>query len=331
MSRMVDRFSRSLSYLRLSVTDRCDMRCLYCMPESGEPHEVRPEVLTFEETHRLVRILCRLGITQVRITGGEPLIRRDLPVLIGMLSGDGEIGGRTDLSLTTNASRLAPLASDLKAAGLNRINISLDSLDPDKFHRITRGGRLSEVLAGIDQVLQVGLTPVKLNTVVLRGINDDELPDLVEFAISKGVTHRFLEVMPLGSVGIENRDRFVSAAEIRRIIERRYPLISLPFQDGSTAQDFQITGTTARIGIVSPVSERFCSTCNRLRLSARGRLQLCLAYEDGVDLKSPMRLGCSDAELSGLILETAYRKPAGNHFAEDPEPVFQIAMSGIGG
>jgi cyclic pyranopterin phosphate synthase len=334
MSRLVDRFSRSLTYLRLSVTDRCDMRCLYCMPESGEPHEARPEVLTFEETHRLVRILCRLGITQIRITGGEPLVRRDLPVLIRMFSEDGEIGGRTDLSLTTNASRLARhggLASDLKAAGLNRINISLDSLDPDKFHRITRGGRLSEVLAGIDRALQVGLAPVKLNTVVLRGINDDELPDLVEFAVSKGVTHRFLEVMPLGSVGIENRDRFVSAAEIRRIIERRYPLISLPFQDGSTAQDFQIAGTTVRIGIVSPVSERFCSTCNRLRLSARGRLQLCLAHEDGVDLKSPMRLGWSDAELSDLILETAYRKPAGNHFAENPEPVYQIAMSGIGG
>ena len=331
MSRLVDRFSRSLSYLRLSVTDRCDMRCLYCMPESGEPHEVRPEVLTFEEIHRLVRILCRLGITQIRITGGEPLIRRDLPALIEMLSGDEEISGRTDLSLTTNASRLAPLALDLKAAGLNRINISLDSLDPDKFNRITRGGRLSEVLAGIDRALQVGLSPVKLNTVVLRGINDDELPDLVEFAIFKGVTHRFLEVMPLGSVGIENRDRFVSAAEIRRIIERRYSLVSLPFQDGSTAQDFQIAGTTARIGIVSPVSERFCSTCNRLRLSARGRLQLCLAYEDGVDLKGPMRRGWSDAELSDLILATAYRKPAGNHFAEDPEPVFQIAMSGIGG
>jgi len=331
MSRLVDQFSRSLSYLRLSVTDRCDMRCLYCMPETGEAHEARPEVLTFEEIRRLVRILCRLGITQVRITGGEPLVRRDLPVLIGMLSEDGEIGGRTDLSLTTNASRLAPLASDLKAAGLNRINISLDSLDPDRFHRITRGGRLSDVLAGIDRALEVGLKPVRLNTVVLRGINDDELPDLVEFAVSKGVTQRFLEVMPLGSVGIENRDRFVSAAEIRRIIERRHPLVPLPFQDGSTARDFQVAGTTARIGIVSPVSERFCSTCNRLRLSARGRLQLCLAYEDGVDLKGPMRLGWSDEELSDLLLETAYRKPAGNHFAEDPDPVYQIAMSGIGG
>ncbi|HUK56235.1 MAG TPA: GTP 3',8-cyclase MoaA [Nitrospiria bacterium] len=331
MSRLVDRFSRSMSYLRLSVTDRCDMRCLYCMPEAGEPQEARSELLTFEEIRRLVRILCRLGITQVRITGGEPLVRRDLPVLVAMLARDGEIGRRADLSLTTNASRLAPAAWELKTAGLNRINISLDSLDPDRFHRITRGGRLSDVLAGIDRALKVGLTPVKLNTVVLRGINDDELPGLVEFAVSKGVTHRFLEVMPLGSVGIGNRDRFVSAAEIQQSIERRYPLIPLPFQNGSTAREFRIAGTPARIGIVSPVSERFCSTCNRLRLSSRGRLQLCLAHEDGVDLKTPLRQGWSDVELSNLILETAYRKPAGNHFAEDPEPVYQIAMSGIGG
>lgn len=331
MSRLVDQFSRTLSYLRLSVTDRCDLRCLYCMPESGEAHDLRPEILTFEEIHRLVRILCRLGITEVRITGGEPLVRRDLPVLVGMLSGDPEMAGRPDLSLTTNASRLASFASDLKTAGLNRINISLDSLDPVKFDRITRGGRLSDVMAGIDRALKVGLTPVKLNTVVLRGVNDDELTDLVAFAVSKGVTHRFLEVMPLGSVGIENRDRFVPAEEIRAIIERRYPLTPLPFQNGSTARDFQIVGTTARIGIISPVSERFCSTCNRLRLSARGRLQLCLAHEDGVDLKGPLRDGWSDAELSNLILETAHRKPAGNHFSENPEPVYQIAMSGIGG
>jgi cyclic pyranopterin phosphate synthase len=328
MSRLVDRFSRSMSYLRLSVTDRCDMRCLYCMPEEGEPQDVRREVLTFEEIHRLVRILCRLGITHTRVTGGEPLVRRDLPVLIGMLS---KIEESLDLSMTTNASRLAPIAEALKTAGLNRINISMDSLHPDKFHRITRGGRLSDVLAGIDRVLEVGLTPVKLNTVVMRGINDDELPDLVEFAISRGVTHRFLEVMPLGSVGLENRAVFIPAAEIQKIIEKRYSLEPLPFQDGSTSRDFRIAGTTTRIGIVSPVSERFCSSCNRLRLTARGRLQLCLAYEDGVDLKKPLREGWSDDAISDLILKTAYQKPAGNHFAEDPEPVYQIAMSGIGG
>jgi cyclic pyranopterin phosphate synthase len=328
MNRLVDRFSRSMSYLRLSVTDRCDMRCLYCMPEEGEPHEVRQEILTFEEIHRLVLILCRLGITHIRVTGGEPLVRRDLPVLIGMLS---KMDGQPELSLTTNASRLAPIAEDLKTAGLHRINISMDSLDPDTFYRITRGGRLSDVLAGIDRALAVGLAPVKLNTVVMRGINDDELPDLIEFAISRGVTHRFLEVMPLGSVGLENRDVFIPAAEIRTIIEKRYSLEPLPFHYGSTAQDFRIAGTEAQIGIISPVSERFCSTCNRLRLSSRGRLQLCLAYEDGVDLKKPLREGWSDDAISDLILKTAYQKPAGNHFAEDPEPVYQIAMSGIGG
>ncbi|MBI3610329.1 MAG: GTP 3',8-cyclase MoaA [Nitrospirae bacterium] len=325
---LIDRFSRAMSYLRLSVTDRCDMRCLYCMPEEGEPHDDRRELLTFEEIRRLVRILCRLGITRIRVTGGEPLVRRDLSVLVGMLSG---IDGLTDLSLTTNASRLKPLASDLKTAGLDRINISIDSLNPDKFRRITRGGTLSDVLAGIDRALEVGLTPVKLNTVVMRGINDDELPDLVEFSMAKGATHRFLEAMPLGSVGIENRNAFMPSAEIRRIIERRYPLEPLPFENGSTAQDFRIAETKAQIGIISPVSERFCSTCNRLRLSARGRLQLCLAYEDGVDLKKPLREGWSDSALEELLVKTVYQKPAGNHFAEDPEPIYQIAMSGIGG
>lgn len=328
MSLLVDRFSRSMSYLRLSVTDRCDMRCVYCMPEEGEPHEIRREILTFEEIHRLVDILCRLGITNVRVTGGEPLVRRDLTVLVGMLS---SIDALLDLSLTTNASTLAPVALPLKKAGLGRINISIDSLDPDKFFRMTRGGRLSDVLAGIDGALDAGLKPLKLNTVVMRGINDDELSDLVEFAGTKGVGHRFLEVMPLGSVGRDNRAGFVPAAEIRRIIEERYPLEPLPFRNGSTAQEFRIAGMEARIGIISPVSERFCSTCNRLRLSARGRLQLCLAYEDGVDLKKPMREGWSDEAISDLILKTAYHKPAGNHFSEDPEPVYQIAMSGIGG
>jgi cyclic pyranopterin phosphate synthase len=165
----------------------------------------------------------------------------------------------------------------------------------------------------------------------MRGINDDELPDLVRFAMARGVTHRFLEVMPLGSVGLDNRDCFMPAAEIRRIIAERFPLEPLPFEHGSTAQDFRIAGTSTRIGIISPVSERFCSSCNRLRLTARGRLQLCLAYEDGVDLKRPLREGWSDDAISGLILRTVYEKPAGNHFAEDPEPVYQIAMSGIGG
>jgi GTP 3',8-cyclase len=328
MSLLEDRFSRRMTYLRLSVTDRCDMRCLYCMPEEGEPHEVRGEILTFEEIHRLVRILGRLGITHVRVTGGEPLSRRDVPVLIGMLS---TLDALRDLSLTTNASRLAPTAQELKTSGLNRINISIDSLDPDKFIRMTRGGRLSDVLAGIDRALEVGLTPVKLNTVVMRGMNDDELPDLVEFARTLRVEHRFLEVMPLGSVGGDNRAGFVPAAEIRRLIEKRHPLEALPFRTGSTAQEFRIAGTETRIGIISPVSERFCSTCNRLRLSARGRLQLCLAYEDGVDLKKPLRAGWSDDAISDLILTTVRRKPAGNHFAEDPEPVYQIAMSGIGG
>ena len=327
-SRLADQFSRRMTYLRLSVTDRCDLRCQYCMPEEGVPHEERSEILSFEEIQRLVRLLVQLGITQVRVTGGEPLMRRGLPKLIAMLS---EINGLVDLSLTTNATLLGSMASDLQSAGLSRINISLDSLKPEKFYRITRGGRLSDVLSGINKALEVGLTPLKLNTVVMCGVNDDELPDLVQFAIIKGVTVRFLEVMPLGAVGLSNRHRFMSVAEMRRRVEEVFPLIPLSAVDGSTSQDFQVAGTDVKIGFISPVSERFCATCNRLRLSARGRLQLCLAHEDGADLKGPLRAGWSDSELSDLILKTTYRKPAGNHFAEDTEPVYQIAMSRVGG
>jgi len=328
MNSLKDQFGRRMTYLRLSVTDRCDMRCLYCMPEEGEPHEDRSEVLTFEEIHRLAKILSRLGIRQIRVTGGEPLVRNRLPELLRRLAA---IDPLPELSLTTNGSRLAPLADELKKAGLARINISLDSLDPDKFGVMTRGGRLSDVMAGIDRALEAGLAPVKLNTVVLRGFNDGEIPDLIEFAAAKGVENRFLEVMPLGSVGHDNRAAFVPATEIREIIGRRFRLEPLPFRDGSTAQEYRIDGSRARIGIISPVSERFCSTCNRLRLSARGRLQLCLAHEDGVDLKEPLREGWNDESIAALVLKAAYRKPAGNRFAEAPEPVYQIAMSGIGG
>lgn len=327
-NRLVDQFSRRMTSLRLSVTDRCDLRCLYCMPEEGVPHEERSEILSFEEIQRLVRLLAQLGITHVRVTGGEPLVRRGVPSLIAMLS---EIGGLLDLSLTTNATLLGSMAADLKSAGLSRVNISLDSLKPEKFYQITRGGSLSNVLSGIDKALEVGLVPVKLNTVVMRGINDDELTDLVQFAITKGATCRFLEVMPLGAVGLENRHWFMPVAEIRKRVEEVFPLVPLPPVDGSTSQDFQVAGTDVKIGFISPVSERFCHTCNRLRLSARGQLQLCLAYEDGVDLKAPLRDGWSDSALMDLILETVYRKPAGNHFAEDTEPVYQIAMSRIGG
>jgi cyclic pyranopterin phosphate synthase len=298
------------------------------MPEEGEPHEPRGEILDFEEIERLARLLCRLGIAQVRVTGGEPFLRRDLPALIGRLS---VIPGLRDLSLTTNAVRLAPLAAALKAAGLNRINISLDSLRPERFYRITRGGELAKVLNGIEAALAAGLIPVKLNTVVMRGVNDDELTDLIRFAEGKGVTLRFLEVMPLGSVGPDNRAQFMPASEIRQRIETEYKLVPIPFEDGSTTQDYHIEGTSIRIGIISPVSERFCDTCNRLRLTARGRLQLCLAHEDGMDLKKPLREGSSDDELGAMILKAVHHKPAGNHFAEDPEPVYQIAMSKVGG
>ncbi|HEY4485796.1 MAG TPA: GTP 3',8-cyclase MoaA [Nitrospiria bacterium] len=328
MSRLIDLFGRSMSYLRLSVTDRCDMRCVYCLPVEGAPHSDRQEVLTFEEYRRLAQVLTRLGVNQIRVTGGEPLLRKDLPVLVRYLS---DIDGLLDLSLTTNASRLAPMAAGLKAAGLNRINISLDSLRPESFSRITRGSHLAATLDGIDRAIEAGFSPVKVNTVVMRGVNDGELCDLVRFSIERGVTIRFLEIMPLGAVGAENRDRFMPFLESKQIIEREFALEPLPFEPGSTTLEFRLKGTSSKIGFINPVSERFCSSCNRLRLSARGRLQFCLAHEEGVDLKAPLRAGWSDSALEELVLESALRKPAGNRFAEDPEPVYTITMSGLGG
>ena len=324
----MDQFQRRMSYLRLSVTDRCDMRCVYCLPEEGPPRSDRREILSFEEHRRLAALLVRLGIRQIRVTGGEPLMRRDLPVLIRYLS---EIDPDLDLSLTTNASRLAPVAGALKAAGLKRINISLDSLRPETFSRITRGARLETTLEGIESAIEAGFSPVKLNTVVMRGVNDGELCDLVRFALERGVSIRFLEVMPLGRVGLENREWFMPFHESRKIIEREFGLEPIPFEPGSTTLEFRVAGGASRIGFINPVSERFCASCNRLRLSARGRLQFCLAHEDGLDLKSPLRAGWSEAAMEEFILAGALRKPAGNRFAENPEPVYIIAMSGIGG
>ena len=325
---LLDRFKRQATYLRLSVTDRCDLRCSYCMPEDDVDRRHRSEILGFEEIAHLIRLFVASGVEAVRITGGEPLLRRDLPRLVAMLS---DLPGLRDLSLTTNATRLAEQAPALRAAGLQRINISLDSLSPKRFSAITRGGDLGRVLRGIDTAVRVGFQPIKLNAVVLAGINDDEAADLVRFAGRIGAQMRFLEAMPLGAVGGANHERFVPNATTLAHLRREFDLEPVPLLPGTTAQEFRVVETGAIVGFVSPVSDRFCSTCNRLRLSCQGYLQLCLAHEDGVDLKSPLRLGATDADLRALIRTAVYRKPEGNRFEESAEPVYQISMVRIGG
>ncbi|HEY5649013.1 MAG TPA: GTP 3',8-cyclase MoaA [Nitrospiria bacterium] len=325
---LFDQFGRHLRSLRLSVTDRCDLRCRYCLPAEGPPLVAREGVLSYEEISRIVRILVRLGIARVRITGGEPLLRRGLPDLVRRLS---DLEGISDLSLTTNATRLAPVADILKKSGLNRITISLDTLKPEVYQRITRGGDIQAVLNGISASIGAGLEPLKINTVVLRGINDDELPELAAFAFSIGAEPRFLEAMPLGEVGLDNQAYFVEADVIRKQLETRFPLEELGRSPGSTAREYRVKGGNQVLGIISPVSDRFCSSCDRLRLSARGRLQFCLSHEDGIDLQEALRSGVDDADLGELIRQGVYRKSPGNRFLEEKEPVYQISMSGIGG
>lgn len=325
---LIDQFGRRLKSLRLSLTDRCDLRCRYCLPEEGAHPVSRKDILSFEEILRIVRILAVRGIDRVRITGGEPLLRKGVPELIQGLA---RIKKIRDFSLTTNASRLAPVAASLKDSGLNRITISLDTLKPALYRDITRGGDIQAVFKGIAASRCAGLKPIKINTVVLRGVNEDELPDLAAFAFSNGAVPRFLEVMPLGEVGLDNQSSYMPADEIRKRIESRYSLEEIGRSPGSTAREFRVKGTDSTLGIISPVSDRFCSTCDRLRLSARGKLQFCLAHEDGIDLRDALREGLDDEAIGELIRKGVYRKSAGNRFLEDKEPVYQISMSGIGG
>lgn len=328
MSRLIDRFGRRATTLRLSVTDRCDLRCVYCMPEEGTPHVARRELLSFDEIVRLVRILVRLGIRELRVTGGEPLLRHDLPVLIARLSA---VAGLDDLALTTNATRLEAQAERLRAAGLKRLNVSLDTLDPGRFAALTRGGELARVLRGIDAAIAAGLQPIKLNMVVLRGVNDGEVGELLEFALARGLTMRYLEAMPLGEAGAVPLSQFVPTAETLARLAGRFRLEALPYEPGSTAVEYRVAGSSTRVGFLSPVSERFCASCNRLRLSAQGYLQLCLAFADGIDLRTPLRSGRDGAELAALIEAAVYAKPEGNHFDAAGEPVYQINMSRVGG
>lgn len=328
MRSLIDQFGRPAGYLRLSVTDRCDMRCVYCMPESGLSYSPRSEILSFGEIHRLARLFASFGVTAIRVTGGEPLLRRDLPELVSRLA---EIPEITDLSLTTNGSRLRELAGPLRRAGLKRINISLDSLDSARFSRITHGGILSTVLDGLEAALRAGLGPVKINMVVMRGLNDDEVIPMLRFAIEKGVELRYLEAMPLGEAGTESIGRFVPNSEVRQRLAEEFDLCPAENAPHFTARAYRVIGTGARVGFISPVSDRFCAICNRIRLSPQGLLQPCLGFPGGVDLKAPLRTGATDEALGDLIREAVFKKVAGNQFDEAAEPIYQVSMSRIGG
>ena len=317
MTGLSDSFQRPINYLRISVTDRCNLRCIYCMPASGVRPMSHDDILTYEEIYTVVQAAAQLGISKVRITGGEPLVRAGLPQLIRMLAQTDAID---DISLTTNGILLSSHAAELKSAGLRRVNVSLDTLKSDRFESITRGSGLSDVLEGIGVARSVGLNPVKINVVVMAGINDDELLDFAIKTINDGWHVRFIERMPVVGEGTDN-DQLVTVSDMRRHLELLGELEPcLPGIGNGPAKYFRFPHATGTVGFITPVSEHFCFNCNRLRLTADGKLRPCLLAEDEIDLKQPLRSGMSLTGLKQLIEETVARKPLRHHLVEGRVP-----------
>src|SRR5438034_3150339 len=326
---LVDSWGRAIESLRVSVTDKCNFRCTYCMPAEGLEWLPKREVLSFEEIERLVRVLARMGVREVRLTGGEPLVRRDLPELVRMLAA---VPGVDDLSLTTNGVLLDRLAGPLVAAGLKRINVSLDSLSHVRFTELTRRDALDQVLRGLEEAERYPeLRPIKVNCVALKGFTEEEVPALAELARRKPYVVRFIEFMPLDADEVWREDRVLTGAEIRALIEERWPLVELPAAASSTARRFRFADGAGEIGFVNPVSEPFCSACDRIRLTADGQLRTCLFSRREWDLKGPLRAGTSDDELERHI-RFAVRHKELKHRISDPGFVrASRSMSQIGG
>jgi cyclic pyranopterin phosphate synthase len=313
MTGLFDSFQRPINYLRISVTDRCNLRCVYCMPEDGISLISHADVLSYEEIYRVVKAAAELGINKVRLTGGEPLVRNGLPELVRLLD---SIEAIDDISLTTNGILLAQHAAALKEAGLHRVNISLDTLQPERFRAITRCGDLADTLAGIAAAREAGLDPVKINVVVMAGTNDDELSDFAAKTVSEGWHVRFIELMPQN--GDDPRDdNFVSVTEMRKRIESLGELEPCQVSVGNgPAKYFRLPGAAGTIGFITPVTEHFCYHCNRLRLTSDGKLQPCLLSEEDINLREPLRRGASAEELKNLISEAISRKPLGHNLSQ---------------
>ncbi|MCL0084117.1 GTP 3',8-cyclase MoaA [Dehalococcoidia bacterium] len=307
MTGLSDFFNRPINYLRISVTDRCNLRCVYCMPLEGIAPLPHGEILSYEEICLVARAASELGISKVRLTGGEPLVRAHLSSLIGMLA---EVEGIDDLSLTTNGVLLSRYARELKAAGLKRVNISLDSLQPDRFKQITRIGKLEDTLLGIEAARAAGLQPIKINMVVMGGVNDDEIADFAHLTRENGWHVRFIEFMPIG--GQEREGKFVPISEIIERIESLGILEPHSLDGNGPARYFRLPQAKGTIGFISPVSEHFCFKCNRLRLTAEGKLRPCLLSDEEIDLREPLRYGASADELKRLIKQATEAKPGGH-------------------
>lgn len=321
-----DLFNRPINYLRISVTDRCNLRCIYCMPQQGIALFPHGEILSYEEITRIVQAAAELGISKVRLTGGEPLVREGLPKLVAMIKAVPRID---DISLTTNGIYLEKFAQTLKEAGLKRVNVSLDSLDAEKFKSLTRGGDLSAVLRGIRTALEAGLTPVKVNMVVMGGVNDNEIEQFAHLTVTDGWHVRFIELMPFVTQdGV--RGKFVPVSEARARLQKLGELeASAPITGNGPAKYYRFARASGTIGFISPVSDHFCFSCNRLRLTADGKLRLCLLSDDEIDLMHHMRGGADADALKQLIQDAIKNKPQKHQLVQDL--VLQRPMTKLGG
>jgi cyclic pyranopterin phosphate synthase len=329
---LVDPFGRAITYLRVSVTDRCDFRCVYCMAENMS-FLPKAEILTLEELDRLCSAFVARGTRKLRLTGGEPLVRRGIMTLINSLSRHLRTGHLDELTLTTNGSQLARYAGDLAAAGIRRINVSLDTLDPAKFRAITRWGDLDRVLTGIDAAQAAGLK-VKINTVALRGVNEDEFPQLIEWAHGRGMDLTVIEVMPLGDVGEGRLDQYLPLSLVRAKLATRYQLDEIDYRTGGPARYVRVAETGGRLGFITPLTHNFCESCNRVRVTCTGTLYMCLGQEDAADLRKPLRASEGNELLFDAIDEAIGRKPKGHDFVIDRRhrrPALSRHMSVTGG
>ena len=331
MNQLHDRHNRTIDYLRISITDHCNLKCQYCVPFDGRTKLGMDDILTYEEIFAIARAAVDAGVTKVRLTGGEPLMRRNMLQLCRMLASLPQI---KDLSVTTNGVLLDTMAADLRAAGVRRVNVSLDTLDPQRYLEITGRDNLAEVKRGIQKAADAGLAPIKINMVPMRGVNDDEIVDLARWTITSAVDVRFIELMPTSGWARQKHDQlFMPIEDIRRQVETIGELEMLPqMQTRGPATYAQLPGAKGRIGFIAALSHHFCSTCNRLRLTADGQLRTCLFAEEEIDIKTPLRQGASQGELKAIIQGATTAKPKGHNLNDaDAKPICGRMMRAIGG
>jgi len=329
---MIDPFGRDISYLRVSVTDRCDFRCTYCMAEDMAFLPKR-DLLSLEELDRLCSVFIEKGVRKLRLTGGEPLVRKNIMHLVGQLSRHLASGALQELTLTTNGSQLARFAAELAASGVRRINVSLDTLDPEKFRAVTRWGDLSKVMAGIDAAQAAGLA-IKINAVALKDFNDREIPEIMRWAHGRGMDLTVIETMPMGEIDADRTDQYLPLSVLRASLATKFTLTDIAYKTGGPARYVEVAETGGRLGFITPMTHNFCESCNRVRLTCTGTLYMCLGQEDAADLRAPLRASEGNELLASAIDEAIGRKPKGHDFVIDrrtSRPAVSRHMSVTGG